>query len=580
MNSIQYFQRGLFHYGKQEYRLAVENYEKALSLQEKEYYDETSTIYVNKAKALVKLMKYKEAIEDYTYAINYDKTPFPMAYYGRGVVRMKISDIHNAINDFSYAITYADNMGMAYYCRAMGYMELKKYNSAERDYKQAILCFSYLPPCALFFNGLGTAQYRLKKYDLALENYNTAIKIDSNFVAAYNNRGTTFFKLNRKEDAHADFKLARLIEARKEKQYRWQYIFDYVLPKFVDDIDTYLFANNLDAVVDDSFLFYIQRFVINGRVDCSELLNATININKYFKKIICWDVNNETSYRLLYMQVVKIMSLLHVGKVSYSISHYTSESTVKALLIDSSPLRLTGVTKANDEYEGKPLYSFLNISEDVGRGNYAYITCFSPGEDDHNMFRLYGKKEKKENSGFCLSFRSDFFNEQLSMDSIYGRKISEKLPLFRCVYMGRTITNSDSTWYVKNVGGGGFVNLEDVRMQFDVLKKIFEECKSLKLDIVKKIIDPLRYLIKTDSWQEERECRIVKIVTSDNGMQGDNMMEYINYASINDYIDSVYIGCNAMDGNETSWTKFIQEIKVQCPQAKCFLSRHKNKIMN
>ena len=580
MNSTQYLMQGLSYYGEGDYTSAIVSYENALLLQDKALQDNTAVIYTNKATALTKLMKYEEAIHDYTFAIDYDILSSPAPYYGRGVVMMKILDYHKAINDFTSAIQFSDNFGLAYYGRAAVYMKLGKYKDAEKDYKKLIELWHYLPSCALFYNGLGNAKYKLGEYVKAIEYYDAAIKTDPNFVAAYNNRGNAYYKLTKYNEAQKDFNTAITLNPRNEKQYQWQYLFDYALPDFVDDIETYLIARKFDNLFTEEFLVNIFRLMKEGKEDYSQIAKILISSNNYFLTTTASDIDNRYIYSILYIQVMKIVALLHIDNITFPISHYTSIGVAKSLLFESSPLRFSNVVKANDEYEGMMLHLFLNIKQDFVSNNQAYIACFVLGADEHNMFRLYGKTNNEENSGICLSLNKDFFFFFLTFNM---NDKQEKSSLFRCIYIHYNKNNPNELMYVTDVGGNIDEDTSHIKTEtqtaLSILKTIIDNNTKLKTEIINKLITPLQYLIKIDSWKEEKECRILKIVSPNNPLVLKDKITkrtFLNYSVLNNFMTDIYIGCNAFK-DEESRKEFINNLKVKFPNVHCMLSRHKNR---
>jgi len=87
-------------------------------------------------------------------------------------------------------------------------------------------------------------------------------------------------------------------------------------------------------------------------------------------------------------------------------------------------------------------------------------------------------------------------------------------------------------------------------------------------------------LIKIDSWQEEKECRIIKLAFSGSPAIIENQSNnkaHINYLPIDKFITNIHIGCNAFNDKDKQKT-FINEIKTKGLSAQCILSRHKNRV--
>lgn len=580
MNSMQYIMQGIAYYGEGDYSSAIISYENALNSQDKNLQDNTAILYTHKATALAKLNRYDEAIYNYTFAINYSKDPTPISHYGRGMVMIKLCDYQKAIEDFNSAIQFSDNFGLAYYGRAITYMKLRQYKAAENDYNKLIELWNYLP-CALFFNGLGCAKYNLCKHEEAIECYNSAIDIDPHFIAAYNNRGNAYYKLNKYHNALNDFNIAISLNPQNEKKYQWQSLFDYPLPDFVDDVKTYLTAIKSDNIFFTALLMDVLRLMKVEKEDYSTIAKALINSNHHFLKTTATDIDNRDIYSMIYLQVMKIMSLLHIDNITLPISHYTSTIVAKSLLFESSPLRFSSIERTNDEYEGLMLHLFLNIKENLPSDTQAYIACFVLGQDNHNMFRLYGKTNNEESSGICLCLKGNFFTQKMTFD-IEERQ--EKVPIFRCVYVNYDKNYSDKSMYVSDIGGNVSEDIKRIKTEVQtnlfILKKIIQTNSNLSIDVINKLIKPLQYLIKIDSWKEEKECRALKVASFDNPLilrDEGKQRAFLNYLTISEFVDRIYIGCNAFK-DKRSCNEFINHVKRLYPNINCILSKHKNRI--
>lgn len=575
-SSRQYWLQAIACIGEKNYLLAVDLCDKALSSNISNYpYDSTAIILTAKGLALALLMRYDEAIATYTEAINYNKQiPEPNAYYGRGLVWLLKSNYIKAIHDINTTIKYIENFGPAYYARATIFLLCGEYVAAEKDYHKSIEIFEYLPINSLFFNGLGNAKYKLKKYEEAISCYNRAIEIDPHYIAAYNNRGNAYYKTNQYERATYDYKKALECDPSKQKSCPWgNDIIHTLLPKFVFDSETYILARKKCKLFKNDLLSDILYLMKFGKENYDGILKFLICKNEHFKTIVDPDIKNMHKYCMLYSYILQILSLLHIDNISYPVAHYTSKAALYALLYESSPLRFSNANGTNDENEGLLVYSFLDIKRDDTSFSNAYISCFVLDADSHNMFRLYGKTDNKENSGFSLSFNQLFFNDRISFDSIYQSSVHEKSSLFRCIYIGNT--NKMNSMKVASIGGSNTEPLRSaIQARLDIIQKILVEEKNLDQGIINKLLLPLRYLIKSDSWKDEHECRIIKIIQN---LRNSSPNDYINYMPVEDYVTDVFIGSNAFE-NVDVLEDFIYDFKAKFPHINCQQSKHTNKI--
>ena len=135
--------------------------------------------------------------------------------------QQKLGDYTRAINDDALAIKL--NLKDVYYSRGLAYYDKKDYDSAIKDYNQALIID---PKYAYAYYSRGVAYYNKKDYDSAIKDYNQALIIDSKDANAYNNRGLAYFGKGRKDKAIEDFKkvleLNNNVELSQEAKQRLQ----------------------------------------------------------------------------------------------------------------------------------------------------------------------------------------------------------------------------------------------------------------------------------------------------------------------------------------------------------------------
>lgn len=89
------------------------------------------------AQAYSKLEDYKEAIADYTQAIEIDPN-YADAYYNRGIAHRKVGDTQAAIADYTQAIKIDPNDAKVYHNRGIARSALEDYQGAIADHTQAL----------------------------------------------------------------------------------------------------------------------------------------------------------------------------------------------------------------------------------------------------------------------------------------------------------------------------------------------------------------------------------------------------------------------------------------------------------
>ena len=212
------------------------NYEKAIDYctQAIEIYSQNSGAYFNRGFANEGLENYDAAIDDYLRSIELDtKISNQFAYNNLALVYAYQENYKEALKNIEIAIRIKPKDGLYIENRGWINMEAGNYKQAEKDYlnaKQLYLkykktrtyadCFRKgknpnLEHCMLntgFYNNLGWIQKNLKKYDLALDNYNKSIKINSPEEDLgywiYSNRADVKYELGDKAGSCRDYKTA------------------------------------------------------------------------------------------------------------------------------------------------------------------------------------------------------------------------------------------------------------------------------------------------------------------------------------------------------------------------------------
>lgn len=160
-------------------------------------------------------------------------------YASRGMARYYLRDYLNAINDLDTALQINEKQeklfgsfskdssqskddifrnGEIYLTKALAYFNLKKYDLAENNYKTAL---SVNPNNYEAFFNLGILNLKLKKYDKAIEYFDSTLLINSSYYPGYLNRGYCYFKSAKLENALSDFKKAIDLDDKNASAYKY-----------------------------------------------------------------------------------------------------------------------------------------------------------------------------------------------------------------------------------------------------------------------------------------------------------------------------------------------------------------------
>jgi tetratricopeptide (TPR) repeat protein len=212
-----YYIRGTINRDEGRYKEAISDLDQAIKLSKynAKYYNTRGMLYFQ-------MQDGNAAVADFTKAIN-EKNDYAMAYYNRAFTYKKfpysVSNDENPIakirlqrdkmlEDFSSAIKYKPNFDAAYVERGLinstdmrnkstpDAETINRLNLALADFEQAI---KINPKNAEAYNGRASVYDDLGKKDLALADYTKAIELDSNLATAYMGRMAIYCEMGKKE---------------------------------------------------------------------------------------------------------------------------------------------------------------------------------------------------------------------------------------------------------------------------------------------------------------------------------------------------------------------------------------------
>ena len=200
----------------------------------------------------------------------------------------------------------------------------------------------------------------------------------------------------------------------------------------------------------------------------------------------------------------------------------------------------------------------------------AFIGCFTFNNNILNQFRLYGKENGKEVSGASIMVKNSFFSDNLCAPFKNDRSNTNKLSLFRCVYISdnRIVSiakrkNSSFFSFKENEEYESYIDsiLQQVKIEMENLK-IEIQYSGLEDEIICGLLINLRYLFKSTEYEEEQECRILRIEKLEESNKniisvrdGGKRKSYVDYINMGRNTDEI---CLSLDDNYMS---FIDELK-------------------
>lgn len=194
-----YYDRGTQYYQEQKYDLAIEDFTKAIALNPK-----FSDAYLNRGVSYKKKEQYTQALADYAKFIQLEPEE-AVVYKNQGIIYEIQKNYESAIANYSKAIELGGkNYAELYIFRGNIYLNnLEKLDLALADYNMAVKLTAIN---ASGYNNIGAVYGIKEEFSLAIENYTKAIEIDPKYLLAYINRADCYDAIGKTKLADLDRK--------------------------------------------------------------------------------------------------------------------------------------------------------------------------------------------------------------------------------------------------------------------------------------------------------------------------------------------------------------------------------------
>ncbi len=519
----------------------VEKYEEVILILEDKHLIKfnDSNLYAEKAQAYWRLEEYASCaiMVDKALTINPDN---PKAINYRGNLYWNKKEYEQAIVAYEKVILLNPNYANPYYGLANIYLFQKNYIDAIKYYKKSI---KINPKFVASYTGLGNLYKNLKQYKNALLYYHKALVINPNFVNTYNGLGNVY-------KANKDY--------RKAIEYYQKAI--KINPKFAPPY--YNLGASFFALkqYEKAIEYYNKR--IEASRDSSDYY-ADISKAKIqeIKRII-----KSPTYKEINDIVSRIKSTLIY--TNNCVTHYTSFSTARALIIDKSKFRISEGTYLNDTSEGRELFTFLpQIFTNEAKSNDTLAKPFAAkpfigsfvtdNKHDHlALWRMYGKEENVEAKGCAITVDRENFLTNLKSSLVFednndpSDKMSEEFSFYRVTYY---TSNSKKPFIIPGAEEKEDAFNKDMCDLFDKTKQYLETYSETedKKELIE-ILNSIAYLFKSAEYQYEQELRLIvngigmkKIISSNTPAK-----VYIDLIELNPIIQKITLGPKLERGDE------------------------------
>jgi tetratricopeptide (TPR) repeat protein len=420
------------------------------------------------------------------------------------------------------------------------YNGLKDYNKAIKYYKK---CLQIDEKYSFAYNGLGNSYGNLKEYVKAVESYHKAIEIDPKFVYPYNNMGIAYNKLKKNDKAIEYYDKAIRIDPLYANAYYNRGSSYKNAEKYLKAISDYKKYIDLTKDKPDYFTSLAKSIVAD--------------LNKLIK---------DPGFSAISELVDDIKKLLLYKEEC--ITHYTSLSVSKKLILEDSLFRLSEGTFLNDTSEGRELYKVIPVIKDSVKINDTEAKPFSPKpfigsfvaqtkHDDLTLWRMYGKENSEEAKGCAITIERAKLLEKIKnsltadTETEISKKVEEEFSFYRVAYNNKqgqqqfVIPGSSSE--EEKLLNEYILNLKNSINKYLIKKKVNDSQNILEL------LNGIAYLFKSAEYQYENELRLVikgtgipKIINQDF----DPPRVYIELININSIIKKITFGPKVVRAEE------------------------------
>lgn len=361
-----------------------------------------------------------------------------------------------------------------------------EYKNAIKDLKKWV---KLEPGVGWAYTTLAYAQRMTGEIEDAIATLESGGEIVKDFGWLFLDLGDYYKLLDRKDKALGAYEKSTLVE----HDFSWGY---FEQAKLYQELDKYKEAKeNYKKVLDiNNSLYLVER------------------AEPAYKEMEARLENN--AYRSISKLIDQVKTALEVkGDV---LTHYTGLSTAKALILKESRLRLSEATYLNDTSEGKPLFDFLDLEEQVNRQAVGFASVYtlkpfigsyvSPSLSNNlTLWRMYGKEGKEEAQGCAITFSGDKLVDLLvqSLQDVNKGETMEKIRKEFKFYQVAYIRHRDNSIQV-HVSGTETNNLELLLKDLRIALRDVRPLSVLLLDRLAEIA----FLFKTSEYQHEGEVRL------------------------------------------------------------------------
>lgn len=328
---------------------------------------------------------------------------------------------------------------------------------------------------------------------------------------------------------------------------------------------------DVDFDVKEKFEKIYKRSIISNGFDYFKRYRVS-----FYEHLNGVDLSKEELYILALAQFV-VAEMLFLMTVKFNklyerkVAHYTNIDVSRLLIHKKTKFRLSSTEKMNDPSEGKLLFDYLGLKLEEGyKPLLTFLSCFTLNHNSLNHFRLYGKTDNIDCSGVSLVVDENFFHKYaVNSVKINNVKKNNKLSLYRCSYIDINtgyfeLSKRSKFSFFQEHHNLKVEDIEEIWSKYIKLTTSIEKslrtsmhdlkdlCESAKMkgfaidELLKIISQPLKFLFKHFSFQEEQECRMIYVCELNDDIVNhdyEKNLTYIDYdQDMVDSLTNIYVG--------------------------------------
>jgi tetratricopeptide (TPR) repeat protein len=483
--------------------------------------------------------RYKDAIECYEKCKEI-RGEDALLLNNLGNAYVQIGESNKAIKYFKKALALDPLYAYSYNGLGNSYNNLKQYNNAIASYEKSM---ELDPTNPNPLNGLGIVYSDKKQYSQAIKYYKKAIALDRSYDIPYHNLGFAYYNKGNYVEAVNCYDKAIALNDKYFKAYYKRASAYEKLEEYEKALDDYKICTTLSDNSSDYFTTIAKEKI----EELSKLIRNPI-------------------YTSISEIITRIKNTLLYEKPL--VTHYTSFSTAKALIINKSKFRISEGTYLNDTSEGKELFDFLppiftddSKNKDTQAKPFAakpFIGSFvTDNKHDHlALWRMYGKEENIEAKGCAITLERENFIGNLKLSLVPDDKdglsnnISEEFNFYRITYY---TLKAERQFIIPGAEDKEEAFNKDMRDLFIKTQQYLGKYSELKdkKDLLE-ILNSVAYLFKSAEYQYEHELRLIVKGTGMEKILCEQipLKVYIDLVEINPLIKKITLGPKIERGDE------------------------------